>query len=112
MKFTNTDVTSTPEILKRKTGGELVIPLAITALSTSVLGVKAGNVVDKDGAIATTTSGTSNAIGVLLNDVTAENPNGSVLRAFGTINEAAAKANSGHTITDAEKTALSNIIFD
>ena len=112
MKFTNTDVTSTPEILKRKTGGELVIPLAITALSASVLGVKAGNVVDKDGAIATTTSGTSNAIGVLLNDVTAENPNGSVLRAFGTINEAAAKANSGHTITEAEKTALSNIIFE
>lgn len=112
MKFENKTVTSTPEILKRKTGGELVIPVAISALSASVLEIKAGNVVDKDGAIATTTSGTSNAIGVLLNDVTAENPNGSVLRAFGTINEAAAKANSGHTITDAEKTALSNIIFD
>ena len=113
MKFSNTDVTSTPEILKRKTGGELFIPLAITALSASVLEVKAGNVVDADGAIATTSGGgTSNAIGVLLNDVTAENPNGTVLRAFGTINEAAAKAHSGHTITDAEKTALSNIIFE
>ena len=112
MKYVNKNVTSTPEILKRKTGGELFIPLAITALSASVVEVKAGNVIAADGSIATTTTGVSNAIGVLLNDVTAENPNGSVLRAFGTINTANAKANSGHTITDAEKTALSNIIFE
>lgn len=112
MKFTNTNVTSTPEILKRKTGGELFIPLAITELSSSVLEIKAGNAVAADGSIATTTEGVSNAIGILLNDVTAENPNGSVLRAFGTINEDVAEAHSGHTYTDAEKTALSNIIFD
>lgn len=112
MKFENKTVTSTPEILKRKTGGELLVPMAITAFTSSVTEVKAGNLIDKDGAIATTTSDVSNAIGVLINDVTADDPNGSILRAFGTINVANAKANSGHTITDAEKAALPNIIFD
>lgn len=112
MKFENKTVTSTPEILKRKTGGELFIPMAISALTGSVVEVKAGNLINADGEIATTTSGESDAIGILINDVTVDDPNGSILRAFGTVNVANAEANSGHTITDAEKAALPNIIFD
>ena len=112
MKFENKTVTSTPEILKRKTGGELLVPMAITAFTSEVTEVKAGNLINEDGEIATTTSGESDAIGILINDVTVDNPNGSILRAFGTVNVAVAQAHSGHTITDAEKAALPNIIFD
>lgn len=112
MKYANTSITSTPEILKRKLGGELLVPMTITAFTSSVHEVKAGNLIAADGSIATTTEGVSNAIGILINDVTDDDPNGSILRAFGTVNVANAQANSSHTITDAEKTALPLIVFD
>ena len=109
MLVKNTNVTTTPEILKRKLGGELIVPVTITDSTLASAGVvKAGSPINADGAIANT----ADAVGILLNDVYAENPNGALVKAFATINLANANANSGLTIADAVKTALPNIVFE
>ena len=106
MKFTNNDVSMQPEILKRRLGGELFAPITITQFTNGVC--KAGSPIGADGKVANTAS----AIGILLNDVYAENPNGSLVKAYATINLANANANSGLTIADAVKTALKNVVFE
>lgn len=109
MKFAETSFSNAPEILKRKLGGELIVPVTITDSTLASAGVvKAGSPINADGAIANT----ADAVGILLNDVYAENPNGSLVKAFATINLANANANSGLTIADAVKTALPNIVFE
>lgn len=109
MKFAETSFSNAPEILKRKLGGELIVPVTITDSTLASAGVvKAGSPINADGAI----DNTANAVGILLNDVYAENPNGSLVKAFATINLANANANSGLTIADAVKTALPNIVFE
>lgn len=109
MKYTSNSYATTPEILKRRLGGELFVPVTITDASLASNGVvKAGTPIDADGAIAN--DGT--AVGILLNDVLAENPNGSLIKAFATINLANAEANSGLTIDSAVKTKLSSIVFE
>lgn len=109
MKFAETSFSNAPEILKRKLGGELIVPVTITDSTLASAGVvKAGSPINADGAIANT----ADAVGILLNDVYAENPNGSLIKAFATINLANANANSGLTIADAVKTALPNIVFE
>ena len=47
-----------------------------------------------------------------MNDVYDENPNGTILKAFGVVNEANANANASITIAEGVKTALSNIVFE
>lgn len=109
MKFAETSFSNAPEILKRKLGGELIVPVTITDSTLASAGVvKAGSPINADGAIANT----ADAVGILLNDVYAENPNGSLIKAFATVNLANANANSGLTIADAVKTALPNIVFE
>lgn len=106
MKFAESKIASTPEILKRKLGGELFAPITITEFNNGVC--LAGSPIGADGKIANSAS----AIGILLNDVKEDNPNGSLVKAFATINLANAEKNSGLTIDNAVKTALSSVIFE
>ena len=106
MNVKNTNINSTPEILKRKLGGELLVPVTITEFANGVC--KAGSPIGADGKIANT----ADAAGILLYDVYEENPNGSIVKAYATINLANAEANSGLTIDDAVKTALANVTFE
>lgn len=109
MKYSSDSVVSTPEILKRKLGGELIVPVTCQTTSTTASTlIKAGSPLDSAGKIAN--DGT--AIGILLNDVEiTENPNGALVKAFATINEANAKSNSSITLATACKSALSNLVF-
>ena len=106
MVVSHKSIVSTPEILKRKLGGELLVPITITDFNNGVC--KAGSPIDVDGAVANSAS----AIGILLNDVYEENPNGSLIKAFATVNLANAEANSGLTIDSAVKTALADVKFE
>lgn len=106
MKYVEKSVANQPEILKRKLGGELFAPITITQFTNGVC--LAGSPIDEDGKVANTAS----AVGILLNDVYEENPNGSLIKAFATINLANAEKNSGLTIDSAVKTALANIVFE
>lgn len=109
MDFNSKSVDATPEILKRKLGGELFVPVTIKSTEfTSATVVKAGNPIDADGEVAN--DGT--AVGILLNDVEKANPNGSLIKAFAVVNEANAKAHSGVTYSSVMKAALPNIIFE
>lgn len=101
MVVKSNSVVSTPEILKRKLGGELLEPITITQFANGVC--KAGSPIGADGKVANTAS----AVGILLNDVYEENPNGSLIKAYAVVNLANAEKNSGLTIADAVKTALS-----
>ena len=106
MNVKNTNINSTPEILKRKLGGELLVPVTITEFADGVC--KAGSPIGADGKIANT----ADAAGILLYDVYEENPNGSIVKAYATINLANAEANSGLTIAEAVKTPLANVTFE
>lgn len=106
MNVKNTNINSTPEILKRKLGGELLVPVTITEFADGVC--KAGSPIGADGKIANT----ADAAGILLYDVYEENPNGSIVKAYATINLANAEANSGLTIAEAVKTTLANVTFE
>lgn len=106
MLVKNTNINQTPEILKRLLGGELFVPVTITEFSNGVC--KAGTPVDANGAVANDAT----VEGILLYDVYEENPNGSIVKAYATINLATAEANSGLTIADAVKTTLANVTFE
>lgn len=109
MNFDTKSVVSQPEILKRKLGGELFVPVTIADTEfASADVVKAGNPINASGEVVN--DGT--AIGILLYDVAKENPNGSLIKAFATINTANANANAGITIDSAVKSALPNLIFE
>lgn len=108
MKYSTKSVNSTPEILKRKLGAELFVPVTIhsTAFTSGVC--KAGTPIDKDGKVANT----ADVKGILLNDVYDENPNGSLIVAYAVVNKENAKANSGVTLSTAVIEKLSNITFE
>ena len=106
MNVKNTNINSTPEILKRKLGGELLVPVTITAFDNGVC--KAGSPISANGAIAND----STVAGILLYDVYESNPNGSLVKAYATINIANAEANSGLTIAEDVKTTLANVTFE
>lgn len=108
MNFSETSYASQPEILKRKLGGELIVPVTLDFSEVSTGVVKAGSPINASGVV----DNTATAIGVLLNDVYAENPNGALVQAFAVINETNAEANSGLTIADAVKTALPNLVWE
>ena len=108
MKFEKSTVNMQPEIRKRILGGELLEPITITDSSLVSEGVvKAGSPIDENGEIANS----GDAKGILLNDVYAENPNGSLITAFAEINKDVAETHSGITYTAALFPALSNIVF-
>lgn len=106
MQVKNTNVTTTPEILKRKLGAEYVVPVKITEFENGVC--KAGSPIGADGKVQNGAS----AVGILLYDVYEQNPNGSLIKAFAVVNTANAEANTGLTIEDAVKTALPMVIFE
>lgn len=120
MNVQNKIVTTQKEILKRKLGGELFeeITLDDSAFTDGVC--KAGSPIDASGKFVngrTTTAdevSTNDAspVGILLNDVYKENPNGTIIRAFACVNTANANSNAGITIADAVKTALPLIVFE
>lgn len=111
MKFTETTVTTQKEILKRKLGGELFeeIKLDDSAFTAGVC--KAGTPIAKDGKIDNKESSPA-PVGILLSDVYDSNPNGTILKAFGVVNEKNANSNAGINIEDAVKTALPLIVFE
>lgn len=102
MKFASKSVAMTPEILKRKLGGEYFKPITITELP-----MKAGTPVGADGKKSLTAP-----IGVLLYDVTADDPNASIVVANAVINKANAQANSGVTYDATLIGKLANLIFE
>lgn len=106
MLVKNANVTTTPEILKRKLGAEYLVPVTITEFNNGVC--KAGSPIGADGAVANS----ADAVGILLYDVYEQNPNGSLIKAFAVVNTANAEANTGLTIEDAVKTALPMVIFE
>lgn len=106
MNVKNTNVTTTPEILKRKLGAEYLVPVTITEFADGVC--KAGSPIGSDGTIQ---NGASVA-GILLYDVYEQNPNGSLIKGEAVINLANAEANSGLTINEAVKTALATVHFE
>ena len=119
MKYTSNAVGMTPEILKRKLGAEYLVPVTIAASEFAYTEVvKAGTPIDKDGKIAVDTTvdeytSVSNAVGILLNDVFVENPNGSLIKAFAVVNtDNCPKESTVSVITDAVKAALPLVVFE
>lgn len=106
MNVKNTNVTTTPEILKRKLGAEYLVPVTITEFANGVC--KAGSPIGADGTI----QNGAGVAGILLYDVYEQNPNGSLIKGEAVINLANAEANSGLTIDDAVKTALATVHFE
>ena len=106
MLVKNTNVTTTPEILKRKLGAEYLVPVTIKDFTEGVC--KAGSPIGANGAVANS----ADAVGILLYDVYEQNPNGSLIKAFAVVNTANAEANTGLNIDDAVKTALPMVIFE
>lgn len=110
MNFTEKTVSTNPEILKRKLGGELFaeITLEDSALTNGVC--KAGTPIKADGTVDNTAS--SAAVGILLNDVYAVNPNGTIVKAFACVNVANIEKSIGTTLNASVKTALPLIVFE
>ena len=106
MLVKNTNVTTTPEILKRKLGAEYLVPVTITGFTDGVC--KAGSPIGANGAVANS----ADAVGILLYDVYEQNPNGSLIKGEAVINLANAEANSGLTIAEEVKTALATVHFE
>lgn len=108
MKFKTTEVNMQPEILKVKTGAEYtaVITLDFTGISNGT--IKAGQPISKDG--KPVNDGT--AIGILYTDTTADNPNGTIIKAFAVVNEDNCNTSAGITIAAEVKTALPLIVFE
>lgn len=104
MKYTDNSYLGTPEVLKRKLGGELFDELEIdsSAFTNGVL--PAGSVVASDGK-ASSGDG-SDAYGITLNDCYEDSPNVAVVRAFATINTA------NTTATSEDRAALTNLVFE
>ena len=106
MNVKNTNVTTTPEILKRKLGAEYLVPVTITEFADGVC--KAGSPIGADGTI----QNGAGVAGILLYDVYKQNPNGSLIKGEAVINLANAEANSGLTIAEEVKTALATVHFE
>ena len=109
MNFSNNAVGMTPEILKRKLGAEYIVPVTIASseFSSSTV-VKAGSPISASGTIANT----SLAVGILLEDVYKENPNGAIIKAFAVVNKDNAEANASLTIASAVVSALPLVVFE
>ena len=112
MNFSDVSINSQPEILKRQLGGELVEPITLdsTAFTNGVC--KAGNPIDADGKKVNSGAEESAAVGILLNDVYSDDPNGAIVKAFACVNLSNANSNAGITIAAGVKTALSLIVFE
>lgn len=113
MKFEQTNYTTGKQIL----ANDHYVAKPIFVDFTGITGdVKAGTPLNANGKAATTTPATestpasTDAIGILLNDTTSDNPN-SALLIHGFIDTAKAQANSSVTINSTTKAALPMILF-
>lgn len=98
MKYSETSVLSTPEVLKRMLGAEYLKPITLDDTAFTSGKCAAGTAIADDGKLSTGDG--SDVYGVLLNDVYSDNPNGSVIVASAVIN----KANT--TVSDDDIAAL------
>ena len=108
MKFNKKSVVMQKEILKRRLGGELFVPIKLDDSAFTEGVCKAGNPISAEGKNVYDNT----AIGILLSDTYDENPNGTIVRAFASVNEANANANAGITIATEAKTAMPLIVFE
>ena len=104
MKFSDTTISATPEVLKRKLGAEYLKEITIHASAFTNGVLAAGSAVAKDG--KKSTGDGSDVYGITLNDCYSDNPNVSVIVAFAVING----ANS--TATSSDRAALPNLYFE
>lgn len=108
MKYKETNVTTQTEILKRRLGGELFVPITLDSTAFTDGVCKAGNPIAKDGKVDNATA----PIGILMNDVYEESPVGTIVKAFAVVNETNANKNAGITLTEAAKTSMPLIVFE
>lgn len=108
MKYAEVSASSGVEILYNSEYVGKALTLDSTAFTSGIC--KAGTPMAADGKKATTTTDTSNAIGILLEDVEESRPVGTIVIG-GYINTAKAQAHSGVTVDAPTKTALKNVVF-
>lgn len=108
MKVAHKSISGDVEILWNSDFIGRALTLDTTAFTEGVC--KAGTPIDKDGKKAVTSSSASNAIGILLEDVYVERPQGTVVY-DGTINLTVAQTHSGITYDAPTKAALPKITF-
>lgn len=110
MQFERTDYKGDVQILKRKPFEAVAMALDFSAVDETINGkkvVKAGTPIGKTGVVDNTAS----VVGILLHDVTEDDPNGALLKkAY--INTAVAQNHSGVEYADAVKTALPMVVFE
>lgn len=125
MKYENKEVIVQPEILMRHTGDELIVPLAFGEMAFADMEsdtIYAGSPIvmsqnPVEPVVAKTQQLQGSAIGILLNDVTKDNPNGALIKAFATVNVDKANYSLERYETSFElrsplETALPNIVFE
>ena len=111
MQYEQTKYVGDVQILKRKPFEAIPMTLDFTSVETKLANgkkvVKAGTPIGSTGVL----DNTGTVVGILLNDVTEDRPQGTLLKkAY--INTAVAQAHSGVTIEAAVKTALPMIVFE
>lgn len=104
MKFNDVSISATPEVLKRKLGGEYLKEITIDASAFTNGVLPAGSAVQKNG--KKSSGNGSNVYGITLNDCYDDNPNVSVIVAFAVINGA------NTTATSSDRAALGNLYFE
>ena len=104
MKYSDVSINGTPEVLKRKLGGEYFKEICLDATAFTNGFLAAGSAVAADG--KKSSGDGSDVFGITLNDAYSDNPNVSVIVAFAVINGA------NTTATSSDRAALSNLIFE
>lgn len=125
MKYENKEVIVQPEILKRHTGDELIVPFALSEGTFADMEsdtIYAGSPIvmaqnPTQPMVAKTQQLQANAIGILLNDVTKDNPNGALIKAFATVNvdnanDSLERYETSFKLRSPLETALPNIVFE
>ena len=104
MKYSDVSVLGTPEVLKRKLGGEYIKEITIDDSAFTNGKLAAGSAVAADGK-ASSGDG-SDVYGITLNDCYSDNPNVAVVVAFAVINGA------NTTATSTDRAALTDLRFE
>jgi hypothetical protein len=104
MKYSDVTIAATPEVLKRKLGGEYFKDICLDATAFTNGFLAAGSAVAANG--KKSKGDGSDVYGITLNDAYEDNPNVSVIVAFAVING----ANS--TATSSDRAALTNLYFE
>lgn len=107
MRFEKETTVSEVNILKRADCEAIPITVANSVFTAEDMVVKAGSPMKADGTIANT----ADCIGLLLHDVTKDNPNGALLKkAY--VDKAKIKESFGADIAEAAIAALPMIVFE